>query len=181
VVDRPEPLRRVGAANEVHLDVREDIRRDQEPFAKIMATVKALGAEQVLVLRSPFEPVPLLAALGKRGFAHWIEQSAPDDWTVWFYREPSAAENAVQVATVGAPADRDTVVVDVRGLEPPEPMVRVLGRLDMLRPGQRLVVLHERRPMLLYPQLDERGFAHETDEPEPGVVRIVVRYPAPPS
>jgi len=57
----------VAAANQVHLDVREDIRRGQEPFARIMATVKALGPEQALVLRAPFEPVPLLAALGKRG------------------------------------------------------------------------------------------------------------------
>ena len=55
-----------------------------------MATVKALGPDQALVLRAPFEPVPLFAALGKRGFAHWAEQSAPDDWTVWFYRERSA-------------------------------------------------------------------------------------------
>ena len=181
MADRPAALRRVPSANEVHLDVREDIRRDQEPFARIMATVKALGPEQVLVLRAPFEPVPLLVALGKRGFAHWTEQSAPDDWTVWFYREPGAPGKAVQVAPARVSADGNTLVVDVRGLEPPEPMVRVLEQLDMLRPGQRLEVLHERRPMLLYPQLDERGFAHETDEPEPGVVRIIVRYPAPPS
>jgi uncharacterized protein (DUF2249 family) len=162
VADRPQALRRVTAANEVHLDVREDIRRGQEPFARIMATVKALAPEQALVLRAPFEPVPLLAALGKRGFAHWAEQSAPDDWIVWFYRD-------------------DVVVLDVRGLEPPEPMVQILERLDTLRPGQRLVVLHERRPMLLYPQLDERGFLHETEELEPGLVRIVIHRPAPPS
>ena len=180
-VQRPPALERIPPASQVHLDVRADIRRGQEPFARIMATVKALGPEQALVLRAPFEPVPLLAALGKRGFAHWVDQSAPDDWTVWFYREPGAPEQVAQVAPVIARADGDTLVVDVRGLEPPEPMVRVLERLDMLRPGQQLVVLHERRPMLLYPQLDERGFAHETDEPEPGVVRIVVRCAASPS
>ena len=179
MADRPQALRRVTAANEVHLDVREDVRRGQEPFARIMATVKALGPEQALVLRAPFEPVPLLAALGKRGFAHWSEQSAPDDWTVWFYREPSAPEEAV--AGAAAAAEGATTVLDVRGLEPPEPMVQILERLDMLRSGQRLVVLHERRPMLLYPQLDERGFLHDTEEVEPGLVRIVVRRPAPPS
>jgi uncharacterized protein (DUF2249 family) len=171
----------VTAANLVHLDVREDIRRGQEPFAKIMATVKALAPEQALVLRAPFEPVPLLAALGKRGFAHWSEHSAPDDWTVWFYREPSAPAEAVAGARAAAAADGDMAVLDVRGLEPPEPMVQILERLDTLRPGQRLVVLHERRPMLLYPQLDERGFLHDTEEVEPGLVRIVVRFPAPPS
>ena len=181
MADRPQALRRVSAVNLVHLDVREDIHRGQEPFAKIMATVKALAPEQALVLRAPFEPVPLLAALGKRGFAHWSEQSAPDDWTVWFYREPSAP-----AAVAGPPgavaADGDRAVLDVRGLEPPEPMVQILERLDTLRPGQRLVVLHERRPMLLYPQLDERGFLHNTEEVEPGLVRIVIRCPgaAPP-
>ena len=180
-VHRPAALDRIPAASQVHLDVREDIRRGQEPFARIMATVKALGPEQVLVLRAPFEPVPLLAALGKRGLAHWIDQSAPDDWTVWFYPEPGAPADTAAAAHSVASASGD-MLVDVRGLEPPEPMVRVLERLDALRPGQRLVVLHERRPMLLYPQLDERGFTHETDEPEPGLVRIVVRRPgvAPP-
>jgi len=178
---RPPALERIAAANQVHLDVREDIRRGQEPFARIMATVKALAPEQALVLRAPFEPVPLLAVLGKRGFAHWAEQSAPDDWTVWFYREPSAPEEAVAGARAAAAADGATTVLDVRGLEPPEPMVRILERLDTLAPGQRFVVFHERRPMLLYPQLDERGFLHDTDELEPGLVRIVIRRPAPPS
>ena len=180
MADRPQALRRITEANEVHLDVREDIRRGQDPFARIMATVKALAPEQALVLRAPFEPVPLLAALGKRGFAHWALQSAPDDWTVWFYREPSAPADVAGPPGAAA-ADADAAVLDVRGLEPPEPMVQILERLDMLRPGQRLVVLHERRPMLLYPQLDERGFLHDTDELEPGLVRIVIRRPAPPS
>jgi len=178
---RPPALERIPPANQIHLDVREDIRRGQEPFAKIMATVKALTPEQALVLRAPFEPVPLLAALGKRGFANWSEQSAPDDWTVWFYREPSAPTSAVAGARAAASADGDMVVLDVRGLEPPEPMVQILERLDTLPAGQRFVVLHERRPMFLYPQLDERGFLHDTEELEPGLVRIVIRRPATPS
>ncbi len=54
-------------------------------------------------------------------------------------------------------------------------MVRILEELERLEPGQQIEVLHERRPMFLYPQLDERGFTHETDEPGPGLVRIVIR------
>jgi tRNA 2-thiouridine synthesizing protein A len=93
---------------------------------------------------------------------------------VWFYHGTSRA-----AAETGAP-ERDTAstILDVRGLEPPEPLVRILEALERLRPGERLEVLHERRPMFLYPQLDERGFAHETDEPEPGVVRILIRQGA---
>jgi uncharacterized protein (DUF2249 family) len=55
-------------------------------------------------------------------------------------------------------------------------MVRVLQALDGLGSGQRLEVLHDRRPIFLYPQLDARGFVHETEEVEPGLVRIVIRH-----
>jgi uncharacterized protein (DUF2249 family) len=54
-------------------------------------------------------------------------------------------------------------------------MVLVLERLDTLAEGETLEVIHSRRPMFLYPQLDDRGYLHETDEPEPGVVRILIR------
>ncbi len=69
----------------------------------------------------------------------------------------------------------DSPRIDVRGLEPPQPMVRVLELLDTLEPGQRLEVLHDRRPLFLYPQLDAQGFVHETEEVGPGLVRIIIR------
>ena len=65
-------------------------------------------------------------------------------------------------------------VLDVRGLEPPHPMLRILQLLDRLAPGQRLLVIHERRPLLLYPQLEERAFRHETEELGPGEFRITI-------
>ena len=166
---RPDALARLPEASAVHLDVREDIRRGQEPIARIMSAVKALGPAQALIIRAPFEPVPLYAALGKRGFAHWTERRAADDWTVWFYREPEAP------AAPSAPASHDQAALDLRGLEPPEPMLRVLERLDTIGPGQSLTVLHDRRPVFLYPQLDARGFHHDTEDLEPGLVRIVIR------
>jgi uncharacterized protein (DUF2249 family) len=168
---RPAELDRLGV---VEMDVRDDLRRGAEPFARIMAAVRAVGPAEALVIRAPFEPVPLYDVLGRRGLGHWTEQRAPDDWRVWFYRDASTAAPApAPVAPVATAVDPATL--DVRGLEPPLPMVRVLERLDTLEPGGALTVLHERRPLFLYPQLDERGFHHETDEPEPGLVRIVIR------
>jgi len=166
---RPVELDRLRV---VEVDVRDDIRRGEEPFARIMAAVKALGPADALVIRAPFEPVPLYDVLGRRGLAHWMEPRAADDWRVWFYRGASASAPAPV-----APASPlvDAATLDVRGLEPPLPMVRVLERLDTLAPGDSLTVLHERRPLFLYPQLDDRGFHHDTDEPEPGLVRIVIR------
>ena len=74
-------------AARVYLDVCEVIQRGEEPFARIMAAVNALAADQALVLRVPFEPIPLYKVLGKRGFAHWAECRAADDWSVGFYRD----------------------------------------------------------------------------------------------
>ena len=159
---------------EVHLDVRDDIRRGQEPFARIMSTVKQLTPSQVLVLRTPFEPVPLYAVLGKKGYAHRTERRAADDWCVSFYRA-GVPERSGQVAPPISGQAVRSLVVDVRGLEPPEPMVRILHAVERLKAGETIEVLHERRPLFLYPQLDERGFKHETDEPEAGVVRIRIR------
>jgi uncharacterized protein (DUF2249 family) len=168
----PPPV--LAGRRTVHLDAREDIRRGVEPFARIMAAVKGLQEEDVLVLRAPFEPIPLYEVLGRRGLAHWTERRAPDDWAVWFYRETGdggAAPTDLEPATPASGAS----VLDVRGLEPPLPMVRVLERLDGLEPGQELLVIHERRPVFLYPQLDERGFVYETREAGPGRVEILIR------
>jgi uncharacterized protein (DUF2249 family) len=122
------------------------------------------------VLRTPFEPFPLYDVLGHRGLAHWTQRQAADDWSIWFYRE-AAAEAAAPTASAPGTV-RGAFTMDVRGLEPPLPMVRVLERLDTLAEGAQLEVIHDRRPMFLYPLLDERGFGHETDAAEPGIVRI---------
>lgn len=74
---------------------------------------------------------------------------------------------------VGRPGRR-TVTLDVRGLESPQPLVRALQHLEMLKSDERLEMIIDRKPMLLYPQLDARGFVHETTELEPGVVRVLI-------
>jgi uncharacterized protein (DUF2249 family) len=172
---KPAALAAIPAARHVHLDVREDIRRDGEPFARIMAAVNALAPDQALALRTPFEPLPLYRVLAKQGLAHWAQAQSADDWSVWFYREQAGASQPdCRIAAARARPAR-TVTIDVRDLEPPQPMMVVLERLDALADDEQLEVLHSRRPTFLYPQLDDRGFVHETEEPAAGLVRIVIR------
>jgi len=71
------------------------------------------------------------------------------------------------------------VTLDVRGLPPPQPLVRALERVETLGPGECLELIHDRRPMLLYPHLETLGLAHETSEPEPGLVRVLITRKAP--
>jgi uncharacterized protein (DUF2249 family) len=171
----------------VDLDVRPDLRRGEEPFSKIMAARREVPSGGVLRLRATFEPVPLYAVLGKQGLEHWTEKFADDDWRVWFYAPASGeAAEAVEGAeahtgaasageTESDPED-DVVILDVRGLEPPEPMVRTFEALEALPVGKTLLQLNVRVPQFLLPQLEGRGFTYEIREQSKDLVRIFIRH-----
>ncbi len=55
----------------------------------------------------------------------------------------------------------EDVHLDVRGLEPPQPMVRILGLIDSGEAGDVLIVHLDREPIFLYPELDDRGWSYE--------------------
>jgi hypothetical protein len=53
------------------------------------------------------------------------------------------------------------VHVDVRGLEPPEPMVEILKLIDTGEVDSVLIAHLDREPIFLYPELDDRGWDHQ--------------------
>lgn len=173
----PPGLSETPAELILDLDVREDLRQGREPFMAILKAVRELGSKQVFRLRAIFEPVPLYAVLAKQGFAHFTERFAEDDYRVWFYRSKDARASAPLPLDeiVDMPGD-DIVIVDVRDLEPPEPMVRTLEALAELPRGKTLLQINERVPQFLLPKLAERGFVYEVREQSPGLVRIFIRH-----
>ncbi len=50
--------------------------------------------------------------------------------------------------------------LDVRGLECPEPLLEVLRAIDSAQ-SPTLIVHFDQEPMLLYAELDDRGWVHE--------------------
>ena len=56
------------------------------------------------------------------------------------------------------------VHIDVRGLEPPEPMVEILRLIDGGEVDCALIAHLDREPIFLYPELDDRGWSHEIME-----------------
>lgn len=80
--------------------------------------------------------------------------------------------------------DKAGVHLDLRGLEPPEPMVAILGEIDG-GTARRVTAYMDREPIFLYPELDERGwtssvcFAGQADAPSAvadGVPAVVVVF-----
>jgi hypothetical protein len=185
----------------VEVDVRDDLRAGREPFSRIIAAMSTLAPSGVVHLRTTFEPVPLYSVLGKRRFLHEAQAHADDDWSVWFWRpngdrdaavatgtpaiadagaqpggnampkpQRGGAESATDLSTTPPPNE---VLLDVRGLEPPEPLVRTLAALELLPDGGTLIQINARVPQFLLPILAERGFGCEIDDS--GGDRVLVR------
>lgn len=67
--------------------------------------------------------------------------------------------------------------IDVSSLDPPEPMVAILELIE--RPGIEgpIFVHHNREPVHLYPELNERGWQHQILTKTAGEVRLkLTRY-----
>lgn len=187
----PPALARLPEDMIVDVDVREDLRNGEEPFRKIMAAREQVPDGGALRLRAIFEPVPLYRVLGGKGLTHWTERLAEDDWRVWFYPDPESPADTpppAREAGVSEPAaapsrstspsevsEDDVVLLDVRGMEPPQPLIATLEALEELPPNGTLLQINVRVPRFLLPQLKERGWRWDIREQENGPVRVFIR------
>lgn len=69
------------------------------------------------------------------------------------------------------------MILDNRGFEPPQPMMRTMEALEKIPDGGELTIINNRRPMFLYPELDQLGYKHETKALEDGSYQITIRKP----
>jgi TusA-related sulfurtransferase len=69
----------------------------------------------------------------------------------------------------------NVIAVDARGLEPPQPLVRILEALATLPDGAELRAQTDRRPMHLYGFLEERGFVGTSEDQPDGSFITVIR------
>jgi uncharacterized protein (DUF2249 family) len=159
----------------ITLDVRAEIRAGVEPLSKILKTVGTLRDEQHLRVIAPFKPVPLFALLGRKGFNHRELPLGDGEWEVIFSRTPRTADtvpsieaNVLSAAVSSSEMAPEPVVIDARGLEPPQPLVTILEGLAKL-PAHGIMQAHtDRRPMHLYSHLAERGYVGESEEQPDG-------------
>lgn len=74
----------------------------------------------------------------------------------------AAAQAAAPVTTNGEQS------IDVRGLEPPEPLVRILDALESLPAKTTLRAHTDREPCHLFGEAEQRGFQHDSKEQSDG-------------
>ena len=82
-----------------------------------------------------------------------------------------------RTAALAEQARQDISVLDVRGLEPPEPFMRIMQALNGA-PDKPLRVLIHREPFPLYDVLAEQGFGHRSRPLDDGGFEIVIERAA---
>lgn len=161
------------------LDVRPTLEAGGEPFQAIMAAAKEVEPGKRLVLEVLFEPIPLYKVLGKQGFLAWCERLGERHYRAHFYRQ-GVGEGQGAATGLGSLGEVDwqdyqAEVHIEENLEPPLPMMRVLEALGKLKPGEKLLVHHVRRPVHLLARLEEEGHAYWLKDLGPGQVKILIR------
>ncbi|WP_174733957.1 DUF2249 domain-containing protein [Mesobacillus harenae] len=71
----------------VELDVRKDLANGLEPFPKIIEAVASLGPDDVFILHTPFQPVPLYGVLGAKGFEYTEQKVDNKHWIITFAKK----------------------------------------------------------------------------------------------
>lgn len=176
----PSPSQPAGAIEAAELDVRPLLRAGQEPFQAIMNAVGALAPGQSLRLLAPFQPVPLFSVMANRGYAASDRPLGDGDWEVIFSPIAASTEDeglaigsSPSAAFWGAPIEE----LDLRDLEPPEPMVQIMETLEQLRQGDVLFALLSREPVFLFPELAKREHEWAGNFDEAGSdYRLLIRH-----
>lgn len=154
-----------------HFDVRRIPCRVKH--AQIFQRWADLPVGGHFVLINDHDPVPLyyqFEALFRGAFTWEYLVDGPTEFHVKITRlapspfvtppaPPRGPAGRAPLHACGAEAE-----LDLRGLEPPEPMLRILERLETTASGGAFVARTDRQPIHLFPELAARGARH-TSEP----------------
>lgn len=64
--------------------------------------------------------------------------------------------------------------LDNRGLEPPNPMMRTLTKLDQCNSGDQVIIHNDRVPMFLIEELKMLGYAYDVDRQPDGSAIVTI-------
>ncbi|MBC8081303.1 MAG: DUF2249 domain-containing protein [Gorillibacterium sp.] len=176
----------------IELDVRPYMQQKLEPFKVIMDTVKGLKKEDTFVLHAIIKPTPLFALMRTKGYVHKVEKLENDHWVTTFLHKSRKHElgaltdvhSTLQDSQSLSESVQEEVLetvdrlpsqvhrLDNRGLEPPQPMVRTLKKLEEAQPGDEIIIHNDRVPMFLIEELNTLGYEYSVDEQPDGTAQI---------
>jgi uncharacterized protein (DUF2249 family) len=142
------------------------------------------------VLLNDHDPIPLryqFDAEFPQAFTWEYLENGPDEFRVKITKlasvnepAPAVVPPAPQSASSHAPSASNSsgnlMQIDARGLEPPEPLIRILDALESLPAGFQLRAITDREPCHLFGEAEQRGFRHAcTERPDHSWVTVLER------
>ena len=160
----------------VVVEVKSVLKQGLSLFGHMMDTVNQLKPGQSLIVKSTFNPRPLMSQMKRRGYVITQDKVGRMLITTFKPGETGAdASGAPSAPHVEVPIEGPEVFIDNRGMVPPEPMQRTLATLEEIPVGSVLKIHNDRVPIFLLGQLDDDGYPYETAAQPDGsaIVRIL--------
>lgn len=177
-----------GGLKAVELDVRPVLAGGSDPLKLILEASNALKDDECLKIINTFEPIPLINLLAKKGFRSLSERPGKDLVYTWFVKdevegvipdaekvEPEIVNNELEFERMLESYGPERIhTIDVRNLEMPQPMIRILENLSKLKHDEVLFVYHKKVPVYLLPELEERGFKYLIKNCPDGKINMLI-------
>lgn len=146
------------------IDIRPFLDKNEDPFNTLMEHVKQLNSTNTLEVISPFEPIPLIRILSKKGYETLLINY--NGLFKLYILQTNSISNANPLQNESIIEDEIHQILekfrgkieelDVRHLEMPLPFVTILEAIDTLKEDHLLFVHHKRIPQFLFPELTQK-------------------------
>ncbi len=185
----------------VRINAIELLENDIDPFDTIRKKLKTLAPDEALEITVDFIPSPLIEIFTKQGFKACVLKKDNVYYT-YFYKPYKKAgfwerikkrlglvkekHDGIPPSGHSCEKDFDMVLekyrnrlekIDVRNLEMPQPMMKILEALEKLKPGVALFVEHKRIPQFLIPELEKKNYLWTTKKINDTHTQMIIYKP----
>lgn len=150
------------------LDVRPLLKEGSDPLRIILNSLKTVRKGGVLSVKAPFLPIPLIHLLDEKGHKVYSRQCNSKLWSI----------DIVVGGNMSEADSKPGEIEDLRELETPEPLERVLLALTSLEPGACYIARLPRFPRLLLPHLERHNVVYEILKSDDGSALLHIEKPS---
>ena len=170
-------------------DVRPIIDNGADPLKEILGRFKTTEPGKILCIINNFVPTPLIHLLKQeKAEATFVETISEKEFNTYFLKkekeEKSSSvtaeeklnmDDAESFATICNKFTKEqTKEIDVRELEMPGPMEKILSELQELPAGKALFINHKRVPVYLLEELADKNYQVHINNREEGNVKMLI-------
>ncbi len=162
----------------ITLDVRPILASGEDPLKQILAIASDISNDNILKVEAPFNPHPLRKMMASKGYDSYGVELGPRHWEVFFKFQKNVALPPLPDVSSLPPFPlywQDNILeMDLRRLEPPNPMIAILKTIESGQAGEAFHVKLIRDPIYLYPELAERHWLAKVVEENENDLRVII-------